>query len=151
VLSSGWLTGICSLNANISEHCVCSIFIGGRVGSTSPRSKHAALASDTHVCTYHNKTQCRNTYKQESNSLPKPKPQISQMDATMKLLSDAPKIKANWPRGDTYTINTSLPDSAADCREYMYEYVVLDFGQLIRLVARWDKTVTNKQHRYTVQ
>jgi hypothetical protein len=29
VLSSGWFTCVCSLNANFSEHCVCSIFIGG--------------------------------------------------------------------------------------------------------------------------
>jgi hypothetical protein len=28
MLSSGWFTGICSLNANVSEHCICSIFIG---------------------------------------------------------------------------------------------------------------------------
>jgi hypothetical protein len=28
MLSSGWFTGICSLNVNVSEHTVCSIFIG---------------------------------------------------------------------------------------------------------------------------
>jgi hypothetical protein len=28
VLSCGWFKGICSLNANILEHPVCSIFIG---------------------------------------------------------------------------------------------------------------------------
>jgi hypothetical protein len=26
--SSGWFPGVCSLNANVSEHCVCSILIG---------------------------------------------------------------------------------------------------------------------------
>jgi hypothetical protein len=29
MLFSGWFTSICSLNANVSEDCVCSIFIGG--------------------------------------------------------------------------------------------------------------------------
>jgi hypothetical protein len=28
MLSSGWFTGVCSLNANISEHSFCSIFLG---------------------------------------------------------------------------------------------------------------------------
>jgi hypothetical protein len=28
MLSSGWFTGICSLNANVSEHYLCYIFIG---------------------------------------------------------------------------------------------------------------------------
>jgi hypothetical protein len=28
MLSSGWFTGVCSLNANVSENYVCSIFIG---------------------------------------------------------------------------------------------------------------------------
>jgi hypothetical protein len=28
MLSSGWFTGVCSLNGNIWEHFVCSIFIG---------------------------------------------------------------------------------------------------------------------------
>jgi hypothetical protein len=31
MLSSGLLTSVCSLNANISEHSVCSIFTGGKV------------------------------------------------------------------------------------------------------------------------
>jgi Mn2+/Fe2+ NRAMP family transporter len=26
MLSSGWFTGVCSLNANVSERCLCSIF-----------------------------------------------------------------------------------------------------------------------------
>jgi hypothetical protein len=30
LLSSGIFTGVCSLSANVSEHPVCSIFIGGR-------------------------------------------------------------------------------------------------------------------------
>jgi hypothetical protein len=28
MLSSGWFTSVCSLNANVSEHYVCSVFIG---------------------------------------------------------------------------------------------------------------------------
>jgi hypothetical protein len=28
MLPSGLFTGVCSLNANVSEHTVCSIFIG---------------------------------------------------------------------------------------------------------------------------
>jgi hypothetical protein len=31
VLSSGLFPGVCSLNANVSEYSVCSIFIGGWV------------------------------------------------------------------------------------------------------------------------
>jgi hypothetical protein len=29
MLSSALFHGFCSLNVNVSEHCVCSIFIGG--------------------------------------------------------------------------------------------------------------------------
>jgi hypothetical protein len=28
MLSSGLFASVCSLNANVSEHCLCSIFIG---------------------------------------------------------------------------------------------------------------------------
>jgi hypothetical protein len=51
--SYGWVTGFCSLNANVSEHCVCSIFLPTGLWRKcvlkswhliSPRRKHTTLS-----------------------------------------------------------------------------------------------------------